>query len=280
MKINLVNYEMTFTNAILSKFAWKMSAELDRLGIMHAITDAPDSSYDINHHIIYSAYSHVASVNTLMVTHIDSAKKMTLLMESMKTADQGICMSQHMRDDLVAKGVLREKLSVILPAHDGDSIPIPVAILTNVYEDGRKREGMLHELAQHIDPSRFLFRIMGHGWDIAALEQRGLQVEYHPDFEPTKHAAILRNSKYYLYMGMDEGSMGTVDAKRAGLKTIATQQGFHIELGVDHPFTTQEELNAIFVGIQKSALEDWTWENYTKQHLALWEELLAARKKA
>jgi len=277
MKVNLVNYEMTLTSQILSKFAWRMSEELEKLGIVHAITDAPDPSFDVNHHIIYSAYRHVPSVNTLMVTHIDNDNKIAILSRALKTADMGIFMSRDSMDKMIGKGMLAQKCAVVLPAHDDRIVPIPVAILTNVYADGRKREYMLSELARVIDPRRFLFRIMGQDWDIASLQKLGLNIEYYPDFDRAAHERILRDSKYYLYMGLDEGSMGTVDAKLAGLKTIATPQGFHIELGLDHPFMTQEELNAIFLEIQKPKLPEWTWESYTKKHVALWQKLLAKK---
>jgi hypothetical protein len=273
MKIHLVNYEMSSTSQILSKFAWKMSEELDKLGLPHSLSDMPDPKADVNHHIIYNVYQHVDSLNTVMITHIDTEAKLGRLAAALKTADKGICMSHDQMQKLIDSGISAEKLAVILPAHDGEIIRIPVAILTNVYEDGRKREYMLNELAKHIDPRRFLFRIMGQNWDIPALERLGLTVEYYPTFDRTTHATILQNSKYYLYMGLDEGSMGSIDAKRAGLGLIATPQGFHIELGVDHPFMTQEELTAIFLELQKPALPEWTWEHYTKQHVALWEKL-------
>ncbi len=277
MKVNLVNYEMTFASNILSKFAWKMSEELNTLGIMHTITDAPDAAYDINHHIIYSKYRHVTSVNTMMVTHIDSEQKFALLRDALRSADMAVCMSSHMVEQLAEKGLSRDKLTFVLPAHDNKTVPIPVAILTNVYSDGRKREGMLNALANVIDPERFLFRIMGKDWDIPTLKRLGLRVEYYPEFDHKQHDLILQNSKYYLYLGLDEGSMGAIDAKRAGLRIVVTPQGFHRELGIDHSFQTQDELNAIFLELQKPKLPEWTWKNYTAHHVRLWKELQSKR---
>lgn len=277
MKVNLVNYEMDFANGILSKFAWRMGEELEKLGIKHSITDAPDGTFDVNHHLMFGRYRHVSSINTVLVTHIDSERKFQQLSEAMRTADKGVCMSKDTMDAMITRGIQKQKLTFVLPAHDNDTVPIPIAILTDVKVDGRKREKMVYELAKYIDLKRFIFRIMGQDWDIEGLRKLGFQVEYHPSFEREAYAHILRDSKYYLYTGLDEGSMGTVDAKRAGLKTIATPQGFHIELGLDHPFMTQEELNKIFLEIQKPALPDWTWQNYTKNHVAIWEKLIAQR---
>jgi hypothetical protein len=274
MKVNLINYEMSFTSGILTKFALRMSEELDKLGIKNVITDKPDPKYDINHHIIYIQYHHVPSVNTVMVTHLNSEEKFRILARALGTADMGICMSQQMVDELIAKDFPKEKLMYILPAHDGELPPIPVAILTNTYPDGVKRESMLNELAKVIDPSRFIFRIMGKGWDIDKLKQLGLQVEYYPEFDRDVQRNILINSKYYLYFALDQGSMALLDAMNAGVRTIAPLDGYHNHSGVDLPFTTQEELNAIFKNLQKPPLREWTWEHYTKNHLSLWEKLL------
>lgn len=274
MKVNLVNYGMSLTNGILSKFAWKMSEELDKLGIPNVVTDRPDGKYDVNHHIIYLNYHHVDSINTLMITHINTEQKMATVKAAMKTADIGICMDQQMLDELVAEGIPREKLRYVVPAHDNVLLPIPVAILTNVYPDGVKRETMLGELAKHIDPKRFLFRIMGKNWDVGSLRALGLQVEYHPEFDRAVQDSILMNSKYYLYFGLDKGSMALLDATIAGVKTIAPLDGYHRHTGVDYPFTTQDELNAIFAKLGENPLPQFTWENYTKEHVKIWEELM------
>lgn len=212
-----------------------------------------------------------------MVTHINTEEKFSLLSEAMKTADKGICMSQQMIDELVEKGIPREKLAYVLPAHDSDPLPIPIAILTNVYADGVKRERMLYELAKVIDPKRFIFRIMGKNWDVSSLKEAGLIVEYYPGFDRKVQDDILLNSKYFLYFGLDQGSMALLDAMQAGVKTIAPLDGYHNHSGVDYPFITQDELNAIFSKLQKPALEDWTWARYTKQHVGIWEQLLQSR---
>ena len=371
MKVNLVNYEATFSKGILSKFAWKMSEELDAMGIRNAVTDRPDAKFDINHHIMYMAYKHADSVNTLMVTHVDTAAKIARLRECMNTADLGICFSQETVDNLAKEGFpsgkltyvlpahderllpipvsiltnvypdgckregmlfelakriehadsvntlmvthvdtaakiarLREcmntadlgicfsqetvdnlakegfpsgKLTYVLPAHDERLLPIPVSILTNVYPDGCKREGMLFELAKRIDKERFVFKIMGSGWDADLLAGSGINFELHPKFDRAVQDAFLRDSKYYLYFGVDEGSMALLDAKNAGVRTIAPLDGFHIHAGVDLPFASQEDLNAIFLRLQEPPLKEWTWKNHAREHVRIWERLLAGK---
>ena len=273
MKINLINYEAAFQgNGILTKFAERMRDELLKLGHLVNVTPYAVEDFDIYHHINYLPYDKGEGINTLMITHINFKDKLERLRQHMRTADKGICMSEQMIDELVAEGFDRGKLTFVLPAHDGDFVPIPVAILTNVYPDGCKREEMLINLCKKIDKSRFLFRIMGKSWNTDALQRDGINFEYYPEFNRSFQNGFLQDSKYYLYFGLDQGSMALLDAKRAGCICIAPDDGFDRGL-VDLPFTTQKELNDIFLKIQEPKIPDWTWENYTKKHVEIWGSL-------
>ena len=50
-------------------------------------------------------------------------------------------------------------------------------------------------------------------------------------------------------MGMDEGQMGVLDAHAAGVKTIVTSQGYHLDLknSVTYPFEKFDSLLDIFL---------------------------------
>jgi len=277
MHINICNYEEPRYNGILSKFAYKMRDELEKVkGIKVTVSNKPDPKADINHHINYASYQPVKGINTLMVTHIDTPSKIMSLKNGMKTADMGICMSDDTKDKLINMGFDAKKLTTVLPAHDG----VPrrhqiVAILTNVYPDGCKRAEMLTELAKTLDNNQWAFRIMGSGWEeiLTDLVAKGLQVDYFPTFDNATHKAILDSSDYSLYFGMDEGSMGLLDAKNAGLKLIAPDTGFNIDIGIDYPFETQEELNEIFAKLNYNPVSRWTWDTYVEQHLNIWKKL-------
>lgn len=265
-------------NGILSKFANKMYEGLCKdKSLTVSLGDKPREDVDINHHINYLQYKPNKTKNTLMVTHIFDNYKRKALEEAMKTADLGITMSKDMQSQLVKWGFDKKKLPIILPAHDGLKRRHQiVAILTNVYPDGCKRAEMFTELAKTLDNNEWAFRIMGKDWSdiLAPLVANGLQVDYFADFDYETHKLILESSDYCLYFGKDEGSMAILDAKNAGLKLITTNQGFHKEIGVDYPFDTQEELNAIFKKLNKNSVKDWTWEKYVKEHVKLWQKLL------
>lgn len=278
LKIHLVNYEQAFNDGILSKFARKMYDELEKTkGIEVSIGNVPEPTADVNHHINYAPYRHSSTVNTLMVTHIWTGDKLNRLQEGMKTADMGICMSHDTEKHLIDWGIDKKKLCTVLPAHDGKPRRYQVvSILTNVYPDGCKREGMFTELVKGLDKKKWAFRIMGSGWHdiLAPLVAEGLQVDYFEKFDANDHQRILESSDYNLYFGEDEGSMGVLDAKNAGLKIIAPNVGFNIDVGVDYPFKDQEELNQVFDVLGTNPVEGWTWDKYTKEHIKIWKKLL------
>lgn len=276
LRIHLVNYEQAFNNGILSKFARKMYDELEKIkGVEVSIGNVPEPEADINHHINYASYRHSNTINTLMVTHIDTPSKIANLKEGMKTADLGICMSSDTQKKLEKMGF--DRLTTVLPAHD--CVPRRhqvVSILTNVYPDGCKREQMFTELVKTLDNNKWAFRIMGSGWNeiLVPLVAKGLQVDYFAEFDSENHKLILESSDYNLYFGVDEGSMGLLDAKNAGLKIIAPNTGFNMDIGVDYPFNTQEELNEVFKKLSVNSVEDWTWKLYCSKHLLVWRKLL------
>jgi hypothetical protein len=85
-----------------------------------------------------------------------------------------------------------------------------------------------------------------------------------------------------LYFGQDEGSMGFLDALSAGVPTIVTPQGFHLDVidGITHPFNELHELVRIFEGIAErkhrlaKAVAPWNWSEYARKHVLVWDHLL------
>ncbi len=279
MKINIVNYEQGFNNGILSKFANKLNDNLIKLAEKSTIGAVPNRDVDINYHINYLPYKHENSpdtLNALYITHIFEGYKLDAVRKGMETADIGICMSDDTRFQLIKWGLPKDKLVTVLPAHDGlVRRHQVVSILTNVYPDGCKREEMFTKLVKTLDFNKWAFRIMGSGWSeiLTPLVVEGLQVDYFNDFNYDIHKQILESSDYSLYFGIDEGSMGILDSANAGVRTIAPNIGFHKDIGIDYPFETQEELNGIFEKLSKNNVKDWTWNNYAKQHLEIFNSL-------
>lgn len=290
MKVNIVCYEDV--NAwILGKFARKMHENLSVLGIESKISKQSDSSFDINHHIIYINYNSVpSSIDTLMITHIDDSSKLNLIKNQLEVSQMGICMSKETMLKLNAFGIPNNKLSFINPAHDNIIKPrkLVVGITCMVQDDGRKREIFLDKLASKIDPDIFSFKIMGRNWNpqVKTLISKGFEVEYDSEFNYDKYVKLVPSLDYYLYMGQDEGQMGFVDALCAGVKTITTPQGYHLdaENGIYYSFTTYDDLLNIFLTIESekkkivNSVSEWTWLNYTRKHVEIWEYLIALKQ--
>ena len=75
--------------------------------------------------------------------------------------------------------------------------------------------------------------------------------------------------------------MGFLDALSAGVKTIVTPQGFHldVEKGIDYSCRTIDQFTNVLYDLQYerekriASVADWTWENYAKKHMEVWEYL-------
>lgn len=277
MKIHIVNYEEGMgIDGILTKYAKEMERALIDLG--HKVTRSykPDKNSDINHHINYYAYIPSGTRDTTMITHITGDMysyddKVKRIKETLKTST-GICFNQAMKDKLIKLGCPKEKLEVVLSAHDSiPRRPRIIAICSNLYPDGRKREKMFEKMAVNIkDYKKIIFRIMGKGWQpiLDKLTKKGLQVQWLDHFDKPLYEELLATSDYLFYPGGEDAlAQSILDAKQAGLRIISAPQS---ELEVEYPFETQEELNSIFSKMEENPVEDWTWENYAKAHLKIW----------
>lgn len=286
MRVRLICYEDVH-EWILGKFALRMQEDLQKIGIEADIAKTSDPTADINHHIIYEQYNGIASMNdTLMITHIDSSDKLNHLINVINSVSFGICMSKDTMQRLIALGLPKERLCYVNPAQDGDFLPkkIQIGYTSRWYADGRKREYLLRDLANNLNPAFFAFKFMGGGWDsiVNLFRTKGFEVEYFSQFDLHLYKKLISEIDYYLYTGLDEGQMGFVDALAAGAKTIVTPQGYHLDVdnGITHPFNDSKDLLEIFNAIYHEKLnriqlvESWTWTNYTLKHVEIWNRML------
>jgi hypothetical protein len=166
-------------------------------------------------------------------------------------------------------------------------------LTTRVYEDHCKREDILVKVAQKIRLDDFVFDISGSGWESVTpiLEKSGALVRYDPgsnDYQADYQRLLMKipNFDYYLYMGLDEGSMGFLDALAAGVPTIVTPQGFHLDIpgGIQYPFWDENQLAEVFrkiVATRNQRMElvsGLTWNEYARQHVMLWKAIISGEK--
>ena len=280
----------------MGKIANRLGEQLSRLGWTVSTGESAAADADVNHFVLFlEEFGVCRGVATVGITHVDDREKVRLARLAVERADLGICMSTATVRQLVDEGIDRSKLCYVLPALDSGLVPrrIVVGITTQVYPDGRKREHLLTRLASEMDLSSFRFEIFGSGWNAVGDRLRNAGAEVLHDEDTGNLAAGYDSIRrripffdYYLYLGLDEGSLGTIDALAAGVKTIVTPQGFHLDLpqGITHPVASYDELRAVFQGIVEErnsrvrAVEHLTWLRYAQQHDRIWRLLLAGRR--
>jgi hypothetical protein len=292
MKIHIVCYE-DVDDWILGKIARKLHHSLKAIGMDVTLGKEADAAADINHHIIYWGYvDRKRTVETVMVTHIDNYRELGKVRQQLVDVDveMGICMSFEAVNRLAHFGVPRQRLCFVNPAHDHAVRPrkVLIGITSRVYPDGCKREHLVQELAGLIAPEHFKFAIMGAGWErvVEALEQKGIEVEYVDHFDYDAYCELIPRLDYYLYTGLDEGSMGFMDAVAAAVPTIVVPQGYHLDApgGITHPFHDLDDLVRIFAEIagqrirRASSVADWTWEENARKHALVWHYLLCRKR--
>lgn len=292
LTVNLVLHEYC-RGQIIEKMAHKLCASLCDLGVAAKVSSTASPDAKVNHFMIFHYVDIVpGTLNTMAVTHVDDALKVDMVRRHIRGGVRAaVCMSSMTVEQLVEFGLSRQNLAYALPAHDGamSHRRIRVGITSNNYSDGRKRDWLLTRLAQEMRLDDFEFQIFGSGWDEVAtcLVQAGAQVDLHApssdyqvDYVAIKSA--VPNFDYYFYPGLDEGSMGTLDALAAGVKTIVTTQGFHLDIpyAITHGFWDYEELKAIFERIHgelRGRIDNsraLTWDRYARRHLEIWNGLL------
>ncbi len=288
MKVNIICGE-DLNTWIVGKFARKLNDELNRMGITSGISKDSCAEADVNHYILYDTFKNrqKSRVDTLMITHLDTPGKYQHVKKQLEIADMGICVSSQTVENLVNAGTPREKLCYINPAHDGviKPRPIVIGITTRVYPDGRKNEHYVSGLINHINPREFKFKIMGEGWQsiVDAMRKSMFEVEYYEHFDYETYKKLIPTLDYYLYTGKDEGQMGFIDALAAGVSTIVTPQGFHLDAvgGITYPVDSFDDVLNAFNEIASKrrklidSVANWTWEEYAKKHLEVWTALLS-----
>lgn len=282
-KVSRVNIIFRESGWILQKFANEMMDNLKELGIEAVISSEFDKTADINHYVSPDGEGKVDNNTTFMITHVFKQSYLDWITKLTKQGAIGICMSKDTMEKLISSSVPRNKICYINPAQDGMIKPRKVSLgfTHRVYHDNRKRESILIDVCQEVSPDIFKIIIMGAGWDsiIQEISSMGFEVEYYPDFDKEKYNELMINLDYYCYFGFDEGSMGYLDAVAAGIGTIVTPQGYHLdtECPITYPVETVNDIVDALHDIQNKKLASyrliasWTWENYVKKHLEIWE---------
>ena len=265
------------------------------------ISNLPKSSFELTHWMHYMNVPHdylrySKSIHTVQVTHVDSQLKLNYLEKLVKLGAIPIFMS-HQHSGQVSEQI-QEKFEshVILPGSDVAlfSNRIRILISSNFYPDGRKNENFLINLAKEVRLDSFHFTIIGKSWGNVAkfLIEAGAQVKLfspqdldYPSYDA--QLGILKGVDCYLYLGFDEGSLGSLDAYLSGTPMIISKQGFHLEFD-SRPdivlFENFAEFKMAFTKISprnqisSSELSKWSWYSFASSYEQLWNEIIHKRR--
>ena len=286
MKINIVKPEGGW---ILEKFALRLYDELIELGEDVTLSNRRSSQADINHYLMFDFLNFLShDKDTFMICHVDQNWQVRLLKDRLDKCGMGICMSSETLNKLTSYGLPRRKMCYVSPAHDFVVKPrkYKIGITHRCYGqvDFRKRESMLVDIAKEVDKEYVAFAIMGTGWNEIVDEIKGLgfEVDYYDEFDYYNYVKLIQELDYYLFFGEDEGSMGFLDALAAGVETIVTPQGFHLDVKDGIPYscrTVEEFVSAINKICEKKkkrveSVQELSWENFARKHLEVWHYLM------
>lgn len=290
MKVNII-YPESEAGWIIYKFAQNVYEELKKIDVDVEMKNKFDKDADINHYFVpnlgeYNIPIILNDRTTFMITHVDTTAKLENIKKATDKGAIGICMSADTKDKLIASGIKRNKICYINPAQDCQIKPkkINLGFTHRLYNDNRKKNELVIEVCKEIDPNFFRFSIMGNGWTgiVTELKSMGFEVDYYEDFDKEKYNQLILELDYYCYFGFDEGSMGYLDAVAAGVGTIVTPQGYHLdtECDITYPVETFQDIVNVLQNLQREKMKNyrfinsWTWKNYTLKHLEIWKYLL------
>ncbi|MCI9081063.1 MAG: hypothetical protein HFI70_01850 [Lachnospiraceae bacterium] len=273
---------------ILRKYADKLVENLHQMNIEADIDDYPDLNADINYYYTYAEYEPLYdhTCDVLYITHIISQDKLEQLKFALETARIGICMSKDVMDFLVMNGIPKHKVCYINPAHDAIIKPkkYVLGITHRNHEDNRKRNTCLLDIMQGVDPDYFKIVIMGDRWEqiVDSLREQNFEVDYYPEFDLEIYTRLMPTLDLYMFYGWDEAGCGFMDAMYAGIDTIVTPVGYHLDTSVPPTYLcrTVDDFRDVLLTLKnkrekiRSSVEKWSWENYAKKHVEVWKYLL------
>ena len=290
MRINIVNLDKD--NWILTKFARKLHYNLKRSGHVVFSSKKAKKDVDVNHYIIFLFQKEnkesyfMNTINTTMLTHVNDNFRYNKIRKISNFMNAGIAMSKDHANFIKSKALGLKKIFYVLPPNDNDLKlkKINLGFFTNLYSDGRKNQKFFIESVKKISPELIKLSIIGKGWKelVGELKAAGYDISYQRFFFRSRYISTLKDIDYLIYLGNDEGSMSFLDALQLGIKTIMIPQGFQKDLEKFITFKIDKNLKN-FPSILKKITDEknkfleirekLTWENYTQEHVKIWESL-------
>lgn len=280
---------------IIEKIIIQLKESLKALGFDVAIGDC--HGYQDQNIVIHTRAFYyrriIGAKNIVFVFHVDDKLKELEMVNVLRSADAIIAMSCPDKNYL--EFLLVENNIDHIPIFDhplpalcsAEEIrPLIFSYFSECYQDGRKNESWLLELANILDDVQkqsLILRFMGAGWGttVAKLRAANVSCEYidlnrAQGYEYQHQIRWLEQSDYLIYLGFDGGAMSVYDAIVCRLGLIITDQSFHTGLSSSssrrHLIESKEEFFAIIQYIverdylaPKAILEERSLPLYAKK---------------
>ena len=276
-----------YQSAAMRRMYEPLKNELAKLYEITASAEA-DETADLNYHIPWHTLAGFEKTGTgkhaIAYTHCNVGGE-AALMDACERADLITCMTFTGRKELVDMGVDPAKLWVIYSAADQFIFRKRlIGIIGYPQPNGRKREGLLLDLAWNYDMTPFQFVFLGTGWEDTVSKLQSLNVsassydaQSDEELRPFYHQIDL-----FLVTGYREGGpLPLLEAMASGADVLSPRFGYASDLLKDEQiYDSLEDLAdklesyaAPYVNRHKLA-RAWRWQDYCSEHALLFGRML------
>jgi hypothetical protein len=251
-------------------------------------SDAVDHEADINIHFPFHSLigmekqgngKHVA-----VYTHTNVGME-EMVADACNRADIVTAMSFTGRDELLNLGVDPKKIHVIYCAADDFKFRKRlIGIIGYPQPNGRKREGMLLDLAWQYDLTPFEFILTGAGWEgmTERLHSLGVSCSWHHADTFDKLQTVLRFLDVLVVTGYREGGpLPLLECMSSGVPVLSPKFGYASDLlDNEYLYETPEDLyyklESMFAQTvyHHQLIRAWTWQDYAAEYAILCGRLL------
>ena len=266
----------------------RMTSPLYKLSRLYVVSEGrtPDEGADLNYHVPYHMLigKDLPGKQVIAYTHCNPPDAPALI-DACNRADKIICMSFQGRKELVEIGIDSEKIHVIYSAADGFQFRKKnIGVVGFVQPNGRKREGLLLDLAWTYDLNPFNLIVVGGGWGptVQALNNLNVSVQWLEFADDEQMRDVYKTLDALLVTGYAEGGpLPLLEAMMSGVPVISPPFGYAADLLPDNMmYNTVEELTECLNRIAEQSIlshqlmKSWTWADYAAEHALIFGRLL------
>lgn len=262
---------------ILEKIAIRLQEYISKRGIDCDIAAFPSRDATANFWMQYTDKTLVEAIRTsnnrkkfkalALVTHVDESFKLARIRQLEESNVGLLFMSDfHAKEVRNMLNHQNDFASALIPTdHNQGPRKFRIGLVSKWYPDGRKNESWLIEFAKKGLLDNCEFSVVGEGWEetVSKLRSLGVECRIFNDVEDRipNYSNIKEYYDYidlYVYLGFDEGALGSLDAYVFKKDLLVSRQGFHTEFVLDENsfFDNKLEFKEKFI-LKKENFENW-----------------------